>query len=89
MPAGGRNLPSRDLGAIDAGFLNRHIELALLARGAHDWTAKVPFDIFMNDALPYASLSEQREIWRGFMFQELSPVVDDCKSTIEAADIIN
>ena len=49
-----QNLPARDRGAIDAGFLNRHIELALRARRTQTWLSEVPFSIFLNNVLPYA-----------------------------------
>ncbi|KAK9809611.1 hypothetical protein WJX73_007447 [Symbiochloris irregularis] len=82
-------MPARDRGAVDAGFLNRHIELALRARAALAWGAEVPFNIFLNNVLPYASLNEQREVWRHFLFEELSPIVRLCANTLQAADVIN
>ena len=43
-----------DRSSVGAVFLNRNIELALHARRASTWAAKVPFDIFQEFVLPYA-----------------------------------
>lgn len=49
-----QNLPAIDRGAIDVGYLNRNVELALRARRVHAWVSAVPFSIFLNNVLPYA-----------------------------------
>ena len=43
-----------DRSTIGAVFLNRNIELALHARRATSWAARVPFDVFQEYVLPYA-----------------------------------
>jgi hypothetical protein len=47
--------------------LVEHVKLALAARYASPWASSVPWSIFLNDVLPYASLDEPRDdaaIWR-------------------------
>ena len=72
------NMPPRDVGNIPEPVLNETIVYALLTRTEAPftaWTSDIPFSIFQNYVLPYASLSEPRENWRKFLFDALLPTV--------------
>lgn len=45
--------PSRDANLSQV-FLQRNVDLALEARAAEPWAKEVPWDLFLNDVLPYA-----------------------------------
>jgi hypothetical protein len=48
--------PARDLNLSDD-FLLRNVELALYARAESTWAQQVPWELFLNDVLPYARYS--------------------------------
>lgn len=83
------NMPERDLTSLSAEFLDRNVHLAMEARNRCDWTRAVPWEIFLNDVLPYASLNERRDDWRGDFIERFTPLVQDCKSPSEAAQKLN
>ncbi len=83
------NMPARDLTALKADFLLKNLDLAYQARAKLPWSKAVPEDLFLNDVLPYASVTETREPWRKEMMDLCSPLVKDCKSITEAAQALN
>eukprot|EP00884_Botryococcus_braunii_P010761 jgi/Botrbrau1/19687/Bobra.0003s0048.1 len=70
-------------------FLQRNIDLALEARVAKPWAQQVPWDLFLNDVLPYASLDEPREDWRAGMRAKVAPLTGNSSTIQEAALLIN
>ena len=52
-----RFMPATDRGNLSEQYLSDTIDWALTARAEHAWAAAVPFDIFLNDVLPYARLT--------------------------------
>ncbi|MSR65760.1 MAG: hypothetical protein EXS24_00085 [Pedosphaera sp.] len=83
------NMPQRDLESLSAGFLRENVSLAYEAAAKFQWAKKVPDEIFLNDVLPYASVSEQRDNWRKQAHDLCVPLVKDCKTGAEAAQVIN
>ena len=58
------NMPARDLSTLSAAFLLEHITLAYSALEEAPWRRDIPRELFLNDVLPYASVTERREPWR-------------------------
>jgi hypothetical protein len=83
------NMPKQDLISLKSDFLLRNVELAYEARAKTPWAAAVPNEIFLNDVLPYANLNERRDDWRGDFFGRFFPLVKNCKSAAEAAQVLN
>jgi hypothetical protein len=83
------NMPERDLKALTGEFVLHNIDLAYQARAATPWASAIPEEIFFNEVLPYANLNEKREDWRDDFFKRFMPLVKDCKSADEAAQILN
>ena len=83
------HMPVQDLRALDAAFLAEHV------RGAHEawksapWSALVDEDVFRDAILPYASVSEKRELWITALRAKCLPMVDGAKSPAEAAVLLN
>ncbi len=75
--------------ALAPEILDQAIEYALKAREEFPWARKLSEERFFNDVLPYASLDETRELWREKLYNLCKPMVADCKTTSEAAHIIN
>src|SRR5579872_4704939 len=83
------NMPLRDLKSISADFLTENVSLAYEAFAQAPWANAVSSDLFLNDILPYASVTEPRENWRKRLRELSAPLVKDCKTTGEAAQKIN
>lgn len=83
------NMPPVDLTTLKADFLLQHVAAAYEAMAAAPWAASVPKDIFLNDVLPYACLNEARDNGRPKLREIAAPLVKDCKTTGEAAQVLN
>jgi len=59
------NMPEGDVHLLKEDFLMENTRLALQAIREVPWGKDIPQDIFLNDVLPYASLNERRDNWRG------------------------
>ena len=53
------------------------------------WTSKIPDEIFLNDVLPYASVTESRDNWRKRLYEICWPIVKNCKTATEAGIALN
>jgi len=74
-----------DLRYLKSDFLVKNIRLALKARNSNEFTKRVPWNIFLNDVLPYACCSEIRDEWREIFYAMFSELVKNCKTSGEAA----
>ncbi|MFW5753742.1 MAG: transglutaminase-like domain-containing protein [Marinilabiliaceae bacterium] len=82
-------MPGRDLENLSAGFLVENVHYAYLARDKFPWTRDLPDSVFFNEVLPYASLNERRDNWRGDFFERFSKYVEDADNIREAIDSVN
>ncbi len=83
------NMPEVDMKSLKGDYLLENVALAFEAFDAAPWAKQVPQDIFLNDVLPYASLNEKRDDWRGKLRDIAAPIVKDCKTPGEAAQALN
>jgi transglutaminase superfamily protein len=83
------NMPEKDLATLKADFLLKNLDLAYQARAKMPWGKKIPEALFLNDVLPYASVTETREPWRQEMMDLCVPIVKECKTPSEAAQALN
>ncbi|MFN3192338.1 MAG: transglutaminase domain-containing protein [Aureliella sp.] len=84
-----RYMPERDLTSLKAEFLLTNVRLAYQAWENSNWYDEIPTEVFLNDILPYASITETREDWRSHFYDRFSDLVKDAKTTSEAAAILN
>ncbi len=82
-------MPERDLRELTAEYITQNVALAFRARESTAWGKRIPEAIFFNDVLPYASVNERRDAWRADFFQRFMPLVAECESATEAAQILN
>ena len=82
-------MPERDLTSLSSKFINGNVRLAYEARAATAWGKMIPESLFFNDVLPYVSVNERRDEWRAEFFERFLPLVKDCKTPTEAAQILN
>eukprot|EP00051_Salpingoeca_urceolata_P027588 m.482238 g.482238 ORF g.482238 m.482238 type:complete len:368 (-) comp22478_c0_seq1:19-1122(-) len=95
-----RWMPDEDLQSanVTQAFLRTTVDLALKARSAHPWATDVPAPLFLNEVLPYASLSEPRGepptapsewAWRSSFREQVAPLVASARNLSEAAMAVN
>jgi hypothetical protein len=84
-----RNMPLSDLRRLQAGFLLENVRLAFEAWEEAPWHDRISKDVFLNDLLPYASLTEERDSWRKQLREKCAPLVAGCKTPGEAALRLN
>lgn len=82
-------MPEPDLKTLDSEYLLHHIQWAYHARENAPWGQRVSEEVFLNDVLPYASINERRDAWRKDFWERFFPLVKDCKTTGEVAQILN
>ncbi|MDB5293849.1 MAG: hypothetical protein JWL69_5090 [Phycisphaerales bacterium] len=83
------NMPEPDLKALKGDFILHNVELAYEARAKSSWASAIPQELFFNEVLPYANLNERRDDWRADFMQRFMPLVKDCKTSGEAAQVLN
>jgi hypothetical protein len=83
------HMPERDLVSLGAAYLAENIKWAYKARAQFPWAQAIGEELFFNDVLPYASINERRDAWRKDFFGRFSPLVKDCKTPGEAAQVLN
>ncbi len=83
------NAPDSDLQTLSAAFLRAQVQLAFEARAKSPWKSRLTEELFLNDVLPYASLSERRDNVRGQLRQLSLPLIQGIKTPGEAALTLN
>lgn len=82
-------MPDRDLQELSSSFLLDNVMYAYKARFEFSWAKEIPDSVFFNDVLPYASLNETRENWRGDFFNRFSQFVKGAPDIFSAIDSVN
>lgn len=83
------NMPERDLQSLSADFLLENLALAYQAKVEAPWAQSLSPELFLNQVLPYANVSEQRDNWRRRFRDLCLPLIKDCKTPAEAAHRLN
>lgn len=83
------NLPACDLVQAKPEVLWEHLAYADTARQVLLWAGKVPEDVFYPYVLPPRVSQEPLEAWRKQLYEQLLPLVLDCKTMEEASYEVN
>jgi len=83
------NMPERDRESVSAELLITHARLSRKVMAEVPWGRTVPEEVFLNYVLPYAQADERREDWRGGFYKDLLPLVSDCGTSSDAAQLLN
>lgn len=83
------HMPPRDLQTLSAEFLLQNCAQAYAAWRTSPWHSSVDEALFFDCILPYASINETRDEWRGSLRDLCAPLIATAKSPAEAAVIIN
>ncbi len=78
------NMPERDKSVISEERIKNEVKQALEAREEFPWAKKTPWDIYANNVLPYATVTEERDEWRERFHKTFTPIVTNCKTATEA-----
>ncbi|BDD12832.1 hypothetical protein FUAX_52640 (plasmid) [Fulvitalea axinellae] len=82
-------MPERDLKSLSSDYLLKNLKWAYKAKNEFPWAKAIPDSVFYNDVLPYATMNERRDDWRGDFYKKFSAVVRDCKDVRAAIDSVN
>lgn len=83
------HMPDKDKKSLTPEFLMTHLDSVFKSRAEFPWAAEVPWEVFLNDALPYAVFDETRELWHAELREISRPMVKNAKSASEAAQALN
>lgn len=84
-----QNAPDSDLQTLSATFLRAQVQVAFEARAAAPWKTKVSDEVFFNDVVPYASLTERRDNVREGLRTLSLPLIAGIESPGQAALTLN
>ena len=85
-----KHLPDQDRETdITTADLERTVNLALEAREATAFAKAVPWELFLNDVLPFRALTEPRDDWRPVLRKWNAPLVADAANGSVAVEILN
>ena len=83
------HMPEADLRALDAAFLLAHVDGAYNAWKSAPWSASVDESTYCDAILPYASVSEKRELWLPTLRAKCLPMVEGLRDPALAAARLN
>jgi hypothetical protein len=83
------NMPQTDLESLTGEYILQNVRLALAARHDNHWAEAVPWDIFLDYVLPYASLTEPRDPWRPLFYTLFAGAAKTFQNLTEAALTMN
>ncbi|QDU86271.1 Transglutaminase-like superfamily protein [Planctomycetes bacterium Pla163] len=83
------HMPTRDLLELEPSWVVRDAMLAREAWSQAPWHEQVPLEMFRDAILPYANVDEPREDWRPELRARFLPLVAECTTPGEAAQVLN
>ncbi len=82
-------MTGEDLKQLTSERLLENVALATETRSLAPWQQQIPDDVFNNFVLPHACFDEPRDPWRADFYHRFWPWVKDCRTTSEAAQVLN
>ena len=83
------DLPPRDVGNVLYEQSLRNVQLAIQARDRTAWKDDVPDEVFLNYVVPYCVVTERRDEWRENFSKRFWPLVQGCRTSSQAAQVLN
>ncbi|WP_157947672.1 transglutaminase domain-containing protein [Abditibacterium utsteinense] len=83
------NMPARDLQSLSSQFLLDHVRLAYEGFAKAPWKTRISNALFLNDVLPYSSLTETRDASSQLLQGKARLIVAGAKTPGEAAQRLN
>ncbi|MDP6596368.1 MAG: transglutaminase-like domain-containing protein [Candidatus Poribacteria bacterium] len=82
-------MPQQDLQTLTADFLLEHVTYAYKAWHQSPWKEQISEDLFLNNILPYANVTEIREDWRKNFYDQFQGLIKEAKTPGKAAVKLN
>ncbi|MEM7232258.1 MAG: transglutaminase-like domain-containing protein, partial [Planctomycetota bacterium] len=83
------HMPEPDLKSLSADYLIENVEYSYRAWRESPWKKQVSKELFLNNILPYANVSERRDRWRKDFYEKCMPLVKGAKTPGRAAVLLN
>ncbi|MFM2241796.1 MAG: hypothetical protein RLZ97_651, partial [Verrucomicrobiota bacterium] len=83
------HLPERDRESLPLELFRENLEQAFIARETYPWTRDLPQELFFNDVLPHAVVTETRDAWRKTLREKFHPEVAAAKDLREACQAVS
>lgn len=83
------NMPLADARSLTAKYLLDHVAMVYDGFNAAPWKNQIPKELFLNEILPYYSLTEIRDGSPLYIKEKVRPLVVGCKTPGEAAHLLN
>lgn len=83
------NLPPSDRVSLSTKLLEENLDYAFLARESTPWGKDVSWSDFLHYVLPHRVSQEKAVKWRKLFYNELLPIVSECRTTEEATLAVN
>jgi hypothetical protein len=83
------HMPEADLRSLDAAFLLAHVDGAYTAWKSAPWSASIDEATYLDAILPYASVSEKRELWLPTLRAKCLPMIEGLRDPALAAARLN
>ena len=80
------HLPERDRESLPLDLFRENLEQAFIARETYPWTKALPQELFFNDVLPHAVVTETRDPWRKTLREKLHPEIAAATTLREACE---
>lgn len=82
------HLPEIDREQLTLDLFQENLEQAFIARDSYPWTKALSRDLFFNEVLPHAVVTETRDSWRKPLRELLDPKLEDCQGIEEACTAV-
>lgn len=82
------HLPEADRKELPVTLFEENLEQAFLAREEYPWTKQLPKDVFFNEVLPHAVVTETRDAWRKKLRELFHPKLGDCRTIEDACQVV-
>ncbi|MCU0796516.1 MAG: hypothetical protein MUF31_11330 [Akkermansiaceae bacterium] len=82
-------LPERDRESLTVELFRENLEQAFIARETYPWAKALPRELFFNDVLPHAVVTEVRDPWRKRLRELFHPEVAAAKTLREACQAVS
>ncbi len=82
------HLPIADRKHLSVDLFRENLEQAFVARETYPWTKALPQELFFNEVLPHAVVTETRDPWRKKLRGLFHPKVAECETIREACAVV-
>lgn len=83
-----KHLPASDRESLSLPLFQENLEEAFVAREGYLWTKALPQDLFFNEVLPHAVVTETRDGWRKMLRGMFDPMLEECETIEDVCRVV-